>query len=116
MSSRVTTSANVVLGLEELNVYDGAREYERIAVRLGIDEAWFESMRARLVETCPRKNPMHEYWDTPRYVRDFERGLKMDWDNYLDGKDIDHVIVSEDGAEGLRGTMDDELFAREERR
>ena len=40
----------------------------------------------------------------------------MAWDNYLDGKDIDHVIVREDGAEGLRGTMEDELFAREERR
>ena len=26
MSSRVTTSANVVLGLEELNAYNGARE------------------------------------------------------------------------------------------
>ena len=116
MSSRVTTSANVVLGLEELNAYDGAREYERIAVRLGTDEAWFESMRARLVDTCLRKNPMHEYWDTPRYVRNFETGLKMAWDNYLDGKDIDHVIVREDGADGLRGTMEDELFAREERR
>ena len=75
MYSRVTTSEYVVLGLEELNAYDGVREHERIAVRLGTDEARFES--ARLVERCLRKNPMQEYWDTPRYVRNFERGLKM---------------------------------------
>ncbi len=86
MSSRVTTSANLVLGLEELNAYGGVREYERIAVRLGIGGVWFVSIRARLVETCLRKNPMHTYWDTPRYVRNFERGLKMAWNIYLNGK------------------------------
>ncbi len=58
---------------------------------------------------------MHAYWDTPRYVRNFERGLKMAWDNYLDGKEINHVIVTED-EERLIGTMEDELFAREQRR
>jgi protein O-GlcNAc transferase len=116
MSSRVTTSANVVLGLEESNAYDGAREYERIAVRLGKDEAWFASIRARLVESCLRKNQMHKYWDVPRYVRNFERGLKMAWDNYLDGREIDYVMVREDGDEKLRVTMEDDLFAREERR
>ncbi len=61
MSSRVTTSVYVVLGLEELNAYDGVWEHEQIAVRLGTDKAWFES--ARLVERCLRKNPMQEYWE-----------------------------------------------------
>jgi protein O-GlcNAc transferase len=116
MSSRVTTSANIVLGLDELNAYDGAREYERIAVRLGKDEAWFASLRARLVESCLWKNQMHKYWDVPRYVRNFERGLKTAWENYLDGKEIDHVIVREDGDEKLLGTTWDELLAREARR
>ena len=99
-----------------MNAYDGAREYERIAVRLGKDEAWFASIRARLVESCLRKNQMHKYWDVPRYVRNFERGLKMAWDNYLDGREIDYVMVREDGDEKLRVTMEDDLFAREERR
>ena len=45
MSSRVTTSANVVLGLDELNAYNGAREYEMIAVRLGTEEAWFKKAK-----------------------------------------------------------------------
>jgi protein O-GlcNAc transferase len=116
MSSRVTTSANIVLELEELNAYDGPREYERIAVRLGTDNAWFSSLRARLVESCLRKNQLHKYWDVPRYVRNFERGLKLAWNNYLDGKEIDHVIVREDDNEKLRGILEDELFARERRR
>ncbi len=115
MSSRVTTSANVVLGLEELYMYRGVQEYKRIAVRLGTDWAWFESIRARLVETCLRKNLMHVYWDTLRYVRNFERGLEMAWDNYLDGKEINHIILTED-KEGPIGIMEDELFAREQRR
>jgi hypothetical protein len=69
-----------------------------------------------LEERCLRKNPMQEYWDTPRYVRNFERGLKMACDKYFDGKDLDHVVFREDDADGLRWTMENELFAREERR
>ena len=38
----------------------------------------------------------------------------MAWDNYLDGKAIDHIMVSEDGEE--RGTMENEMVAIEERR
>eukprot|EP00957_Ditylum_brightwellii_P043297 3281311-Ditylum_brightwellii.AAC.1 len=34
MSSRVSTSANIVLGLEDLNAYAGVEEYERIAIKL----------------------------------------------------------------------------------
>ena len=49
-------------------------------------------------------------------MRNFERGLKMACDNYFDGKDLDHIVFREDDADGLRGTMENELFAREERR
>ena len=66
MSSRVSTSANVVLGLEELNAPSGSEEYENLAIRLGTDETWFSSIRAKLMETCLRKDPMHPYWDVPR--------------------------------------------------
>jgi protein O-GlcNAc transferase len=66
MSSRVTTSANVVLGLEELNAYNGIEEYESIAIRLGTNETWFKSIRATLITSCLQRNPMHQYWDVPR--------------------------------------------------
>lgn len=66
MSSRVTTSANIVLGLDELNAYNGIEEYESIAIRLGTDEKWFESIRTKLISSCLDKNPMHPFWDVPR--------------------------------------------------
>ena len=68
MSSRVSTSANVVLGLDELNANGGSKEYEDIAIRLGNDKAWFTSIRTKLVEACLQKDPMHPYWDVPRLV------------------------------------------------
>ena len=66
MSSRVTTSANVVLGLEELNAPGGTAEYEDIAIRLGTNRTWFRSVRTRLIDTCLQKDPMHPYWDVAR--------------------------------------------------
>jgi len=118
MSSRVSTSANIVLGLEELNAVGGSVEYENIAIRLGADETWFRSVRERLVETCLRKDPMHPYWDVPRYVENFQKGIKIVWDRFLEGKEADHVEVEEDvhGEGKLGGTMEAELVAREEKR
>jgi protein O-GlcNAc transferase len=66
MASRVTTSANIVLGLDELNAYNGVEEYESIAIRLGTDEKWFKSIRTNLISSCLEKNPMHPFWDVPR--------------------------------------------------
>lgn len=114
MSSRVSTSANKVLGLDILNA-DGVNEYENIAVRLGNDEIWFNSIRTKLIETCLQRNPMHPYWDVPRYVKNFERGLIMAWEAFLYGYPTDHIEISEDGAQN-RGTYDAELISRESKR
>ena len=114
MSSRVSTSANAVLGLEELNANNGSTEYENIAIRLGTDASWFNSIRTKLINTCLQKNPMHPYWDVPRYVENFQLGLEIIWNNFLDGKDIDHVHVIEKGEEeGTRGTFEVDLLAKE---
>ena len=110
MSSRVSTSANIVLGLEEMNAYRGIEEYETIAIRLGTDKDWFASIRTKLIETCQQKNPMHPYWDVPRYVNNFQNGLKAIWDNFLAGNEME---VKE---EGEQGTMETEIVAREEKR
>ena len=115
MSSRVSTSANIVLGLEEMNAYRGIEEYETIAIRLGTDKDWFASIRTRLIETCLQKNPMHPYWDVPRYVNNFQNGLKTIWDNFLRGNEIEHVVVMEE-EEGEQGTMEIEIVAKEEKR
>lgn len=117
MSSRVSTSANAVLGLEELNANNGSTEYENIAIRLGTDKSWFKSIRTKLIHACLQKNPMHPYWDVPRYVENFQLGLEIIWNNFLDGKELDHVhVIEKDEEEGTRGTFEVDLLAKERRR
>ena len=113
MSSRVSTAANVVLGLKELNAYKGVDEYEKIAIRLGTDKELFASIRAQLIETCLQKNPMHPYWDALRYVNNFQNGLRAIWSAFLAGDKIDHVEVKE---EREQGTMQTDIDRREDKR
>ena len=113
MSSRVSTSANVVLGLKELNAYEGVDDYENIAIRIGTDKEWFASIRAKLIETCLQKNPMHPYWDALRYVNNFQNGLKAIWSAFLAGDKIEHVEVKE---EREQGAMQTDIDLREEKR
>lgn len=62
MASRVSTSANIVLGLDHLNAYDGPTQYERIAISLASNSSLFEETRRKLIDTCLETNPMHRYW------------------------------------------------------
>ena len=110
MSSLVTTSANVVLGLEELNAYGGTKDYEDIAIRIGTNNTMYKEIRKRLIDTTLQRNPMHPYWDVARYVKNFEVGLKTAWQNFLDEKSPQHIFI-EESAEAQRGTYDDEILA-----
>lgn len=109
MSSRVTTSANIVLGLEELNAYDGTKHYEDIAIRIGNNQNEYNQIRRKLIGTCLQRNPMHPYWDVARYVKNFETGLRTVWKRFLDGLQPDHVMIKE-SPEAARGTYDDEIL------
>lgn len=110
MSSRVTTSANKVLGLEELNAYEGPKQYEDIAIELATNETKYHEIRTRLVDTALQRNPMHPYWDAARYVRNIESGLFQTWDRFLSGLDPADITVME-SEETARGTYDDYLEA-----
>lgn len=110
MSARVSTSANVVLGLEELNAYDGPRQYEDIAIELGRNPEKLEKVRRKLIGTALQRNPMHPYWDVARYVKNFETGLTTVWERYLAGKPPEHITI-EETSEAKRGTYDDTLAA-----
>lgn len=57
---------------------------------------------------------MHPYWDVPRYVSNFESGLRMIWNKFLSGDMVDHVHIVED--EDERGTLEIELAAKEDKR
>ena len=109
MASRVTTSANRVLGLEGLNG-DGPHEYEEIAIRLGNDEQFFHQTRTKLIDSSLQRNPMHPYWDVARYVKNFEVGLKSAFEAFVSKSPKDHIFVQET-AEAQRGTYDDEILA-----
>jgi len=110
MSSRVTTSANIVLGLQELNAYAGPSQYEDIAIEMGKNRTFYRQKRKKLIDTCLQRNPMHPYWDCGRYVKNFEVGLKIAWDRFLEGKPSQHIYIEEND-EAKIGTYDDEIAA-----
>lgn len=110
MSSRVTTSANTVLGLEQLNANNGLNEYEDIAIRIGNNYTEYNEIRNKLIAACLQRNPMHPYWDVARYVKNFENGLTIAWENFLNGNDPDHIFIKESSL-AAKGTYDDEILA-----
>lgn len=109
MSSRVTTSANLVLGLEKECNARSSTHYEELAIELGQNPELYNDVRNRLIATCLQRNPMHPYWDVPRYVKNFSRGLQLAWQRYLEGKEPDHIHVQED-ATTREGTYDHVLL------
>jgi len=108
MSSRVTTSANIVLRLEELNAYGGATDYENIAISLGHDRAKYTKLRKELIDTALQRNPMHPYWDAPRYTQNLQQGLILAFDKFLSGQPPENIDVVE-SSEVSRGTYDSAL-------
>ncbi len=95
MASRVTTSGNKVLGLDDLNA-QSLQHLVEIAVKLGTNRKYFQSIRNHLVNTCLMQKPMHAYWDVQRYVKNFERGLEMAWDRFVSGNPVEHIYVYEE--------------------
>lgn len=110
MASRVSTSANVVLDLGELNAYDGASQYEAIAIELGKNATHFKEARTKLIDSALQRNPMHPYWDVARYVKNFQVGLQTAWDDFLAGKEPEHIFIQETEDAAL-GTFDEEMLA-----
>lgn len=109
MSSRVSTSANTVLGLQELNAYEGPQQYEDIAIDLGNNPEKLRNIREKLIGTAKQRNPMHPYWDVPRYVKNFQTGVEAAWQLYLAGKPPEHITVVET-EEAQKGTFDELLL------
>lgn len=111
MSSRVTTSANIVLGLDkELNANGGPSHYENIAIALGNNQTKYKEIRKILIGTALQRNPMHPYWDVARYVKNFESGLRSAWEIFLRGDPPRHIFV-EEREEARKGTYDSEILA-----
>jgi protein O-GlcNAc transferase len=113
MCSRVTTSANIVLfGSDNvfLNAYNGTRHYEELAIAMATNQTVYQTTRRRLIDSCLQRNPMHPYWDVARYVKNFETGLEIAWQRFLNGQSPDHIVVTESPV-AAAGTYDDEILA-----
>jgi len=93
MSSRVSTSANVVLCLEELNAYDGPSQYVEIATKLGTNKDYFQAIRNKLIGTCLQREPMHPYWDVARYVFNFSEGIVKAFETFIYGNEVSHIEI-----------------------
>jgi len=110
MSSRVTTSANTVLGLaDNLNAQSPA-QYEDFAIAMALDATLYNHTRTHLIDTALQRNPMHPYWDVARYVKNFEAGLRQAFDTFIRGKKPEHVFVQESDMARV-GTFDSEIHA-----
>lgn len=90
-SARVGASILAALGCPDTlaRTHD---DYEQIAVRLGSSEAASDQVR-RCLETAKRP-PVARIWDTARWVREWERGLKLM---------ADLMTLGEGGSKGTRG-------------
>lgn len=98
-----------MLGLDELNAYDGPRQYENIAIELGNNPTKYRNIRKRLIDTALQTNPMHPYWDARRYAKNLEAGFMAAWERFLAGKEPGTIEVIE-SLETSRGTYEQTLI------
>ena len=103
MSSLVTTSANTVLNISDLNAKNGISDYISIGIKLATNRIFYRDIRSKLIDTCLQGNNktntnsiMHPFWDMKRYTWNFEYGLRMAWNMYLNDKSFDHITVIDD--------------------
>jgi protein O-GlcNAc transferase len=96
MASRVAASLCHATGLGDEMVVSSQKEYEELAVELGLNHAKRLGLRARLERTrlsCP-------LFDTQQWVRDFERVFFRMWDIHCSGSAPKGFSIEEQTAAG----------------
>lgn len=91
-----------------MNAYDGPRHYEDIAIDLGKNQAKYRRIRKKLIDTALQTNPMHPYWDAPRYAKNLESGFIAAWERFLAGDEPRTFEVVE-SLEASKGTYEQTL-------
>ncbi len=87
-ASRVAASILKALGLDEL-ISNNIEDYVESAITLGGDRAAHSALRARIAEN----RLTYPLFDTPGYVRNFERGLEKVWNHHLAGETPAYIEV-----------------------
>jgi protein O-GlcNAc transferase len=90
-AARVSASLLRAVGLPELIVNTEA-EYEALILELARDGSKLNAIKAKLT-----KNRLREpLFDTKRYARHFESGLRQAYDRYFDGEEPQDIWIMED--------------------
>ena len=90
-AARVAASMLKAVGLPELITYT-EEDYERLILQLATQPERLSAIKAKLAE-----NRLTEpLFDTKRYTRNFERGLKASYDLYFEDKKPADIWVRED--------------------
>eukprot|EP00560_Eucampia_antarctica_P009715 CAMPEP_0197829386 /NCGR_PEP_ID=MMETSP1437-20131217/5827_1 /TAXON_ID=49252 ORGANISM="Eucampia antarctica, Strain CCMP1452" /NCGR_SAMPLE_ID=MMETSP1437 /ASSEMBLY_ACC=CAM_ASM_001096 /LENGTH=222 /DNA_ID=CAMNT_0043431017 /DNA_START=336 /DNA_END=1004 /DNA_ORIENTATION=+ len=97
MASRVTTSANILLGLQQPLNAPSLSSYIQKAVHLATNTTLYQQVRTQLIQTALQPTHMHPYWDMPRYVRNLEQGWFLAWDAYVNKEKKTHIYIQDDG-------------------
>ena len=89
-AARVAGSLLTAIDLPEL-IADTEEHYERLILELATEPEKLAAIRERLA-----KNRLQEpLFDTERYTRNLERGLKAAYDLYFEGKKPEDIVVVE---------------------
>ena len=86
-ASRVSASLLTAVGLPKL-IADNLDDYEALAVQLAENSGKLETIRNKLAEnryTMP-------LFDTPRFVKNLEKGYIAIWDLFLSGRNPQHIV------------------------
>jgi len=90
-SARVAASLLTALGLPEL-VVESERAYEALIDRLLSDRLMLKEIKMRL----QKNRGLQPLFDTERYTRNFENGLKQSYELYYKGQQAQDIWVVED--------------------
>lgn len=92
-AARVSASLLTAVGLPEL-IANSEEEYEAKILELARDHQKLAGIRTRL---SANRTTM-PLFDTVRYTRNFEAGMRAAFDLYAEGKDAQDIVVREKGA------------------
>lgn len=101
LASRVASSQLVTLGCPELVAKDRA-DYEKIAIRLGIDDEFLRGMRAKVW----KGRTTSQLFNCKQYAADIESLFISMWDKFARGEKPDHIteLMAEETKKNIKIT------------
>jgi protein O-GlcNAc transferase len=107
LASRVASSQLVTLGCPELVAKDRA-DYEKIAIRLGIDDEFLRGMRAKVW----KGRTTSKLFNCQQYAADIEKLFIAMWDKFARGEKPDHIteLLAEETKKNIKITQVEKML------